>query len=1402
MKRKKHTYIAILSFGVLFALLTYGLLIQDKVIQGKLLRNVGEVIINKDHEYETVIPGDAINRYEKTLPENLIQNDSKLTVLEQEKMTIIEMNLRNGRGIPGYKLDNDVTVFGKSYQQTPESNYQGGGVVVGLMDSDGNELSSKNINPNGTSRAISNWIKVNDTTAVEGYVSLNGEAGLVYASINNKVVTDINYSRDVLREWVNALNYTFFKNKNMSDSENLVGEYIAGNAQHVTGKTTNLARYEKKVNRVSPSMGTSNELKEKSTLQAIPWGDSRLKTVSYGYQSYLTVSPEYLDNGYYTDDGKVVLEIVYYEGGSNPSMINTIQVFDDVTGELLGAYTSSIQNYKTQVPFKLYKELSTKDTVFFMEYDGEISLLKAMDLVTFNVETVREFPKKTSLELTVEEEDISFYGSVGEMSGDFSGYDVVNDGSHVVIGKMASLNDVKPLRVKSLTNLPANDSVTFSSSMRVSDTKIMVTGFTKSTNFTDIPPANARFITGFYGLMIEKVDYPPGINKLMDIIVDIEDKELNSSSKIRDNWLLSGTKKGNLSDPLGIVVYDTRDLSKNSSISGDKQKWLDSRINRNPSDISLPIDWNELGFDISKRGPQQVKYFISDSQKQITSTSRWINRVDNETSYDLNAAISASNFSVNIDEVDGLKISEDINKMDNILSLSNVTAWIFETGVEETFNLDKVSVDQTQLSRIKNAKNDYYTSKLSDNTNILKPYPLNIKYKYESEKTVSRTIQVFVTKENTIVDNEVVLYADNFSLSLREAAISTENSLLKKNKFKQTQPNVVVYDYMSQPQDDDQLQPLSKGKTDGTVKGLSVENDSLLKVINATKKQIISDFQFSYTNPADAIKTVVKVDVTIDDTSEFCFKLERTEDELRIVEPINDNTMDDRYQAIEIRVPLNQEIKEWDILAIPAGWFKFQNSSTDDYHSYGFSIKNKNDLITIQAFLEDLRFIINDTIDAPGEIEIIFREKVYTSFEHPDGTIHYYTFDKKPTTWQNAYNSSKNMRYKGLTGYLTTITSSEEHVFIYDNIAKKPGWLGGTRMVKSTGVKIEDDTDISLSQVDYNVATNIASKWYWTNGPEAGMVFYNTATRSATGPISGVYSDWYNPKEPNNRWHWGEAEYVLQFAKSGTKEWNDIYAHNVEGGWNEGYYTEFSQYGNQQETEYDELDVYCSADVPQKVYIKGKDDQGNALNTGDKVLETKLRIGKEFSFEPITIPWYDYVNLTKVGETVITPETFTIEGTKQEANAIYTQTLTTLHIRQVVLDSEDTLVVPIRGEGNLTQTTTLGGTVKAELPMVYPTRDDTSAGFKTVTYDVATAEPFYTVSPVLPEYYQYVGYVLTATNVPHSASNKQSGHPKWDIRTQPEVWVTVYLTPNASGGTSPGLYGWHYGDDGSYTIIP
>jgi hypothetical protein len=362
------------------------------------------------------------------------------------------------------------------------------------------------------------------------------------------------------------------------------------------------------------------------------------------------------------------------------------------------------------------------------------------------------------------------------------------------------------------------------------------------------------------------------------------------------------------------------------------------------------------------------------------------------------------------------------------------------------------------------------------------------------------------------------------------------------------------------------------------------------------------------------------------------FEIERTEDEAKIVDLALDSSIENKMKSIEIQIPKNIEIKDYSSLVLPNDWYSFENSETADYYSFSFAMADNNSLAIIQNFLESLRFTIKNPVNDPRNIKIILHDKIYTSWIDGNGVTHYYVFMPEMTdpgkNWFEAYNSAKRLTYKGLRGYLATITSEEEHNFIFDNIAKEPGLLGGTRGILKSGNKINDENTVPQNKDDYDIDQD---EWYWANGPEAGEIFYVGKTRAGGGTVPvGAYDGWSKNKaplddEPNNNWYKVQEEFSLQFAYANSKDWNDMPGYvGYHDQFNLGYYVEFSEYGDQVEGE-DPSDLCWSAAIPQKISLKAYDESGGALTRGDLLYDQELRIGKAITVQPKSLEFYEFI---------------------------------------------------------------------------------------------------------------------------------------------------------------------------------
>jgi hypothetical protein len=181
------------------------------------------------------------------------------------------------------------------------------------------------------------------------------------------------------------------------------------------------------------------------------------------------------------------------------------------------------------------------------------------------------------------------------------------------------------------------------------------------------------------------------------------------------------------------------------------------------------------------------------------------------------------------------------------------------------------------------------------------------------------------------------------------------------------------------------------------------------------------------------------------------------------------------------------------------------------------------------------------------------------STAHPDSTMHYYVWVPVASIFhEDAYNQSKNHWFRGMRGYLTTITSKGEN----DELRKIAVSQGVSQEAWSAGARTPDDaTDaLTITRLTKDDRSGSGGEDYkWMCGPETGQYYYygptyegrgglNPATgKPFKGPIDYAYNEWnnaVNAKEPNN-WDnpnvagYNPEEYIMQINYDTPRLWND-----------------------------------------------------------------------------------------------------------------------------------------------------------------------------------------------------------------------------------------------------------------------
>ena len=217
-------------------------------------------------------------------------------------------------------------------------------------------------------------------------------------------------------------------------------------------------------------------------------------------------------------------------------------------------------------------------------------------------------------------------------------------------------------------------------------------------------------------------------------------------------------------------------------------------------------------------------------------------------------------------------------------------------------------------------------------------------------------------------------------------------------------------------------------------------------------------------------------------------------------------------------------------------------------------------------------------------------EDKMTAVALPDG-LHYYRYvpwngkesNMANRTWNNAYKLAKESTYNGMQGYLATITSDLEQIFICKQIMNTDSsssqgdgaWVGGVRTnlsnPKDASKKIVFDADTMPELYPGERYTaNLANTWYWMCGPEAGHSFYRLYNEwGHEGTSDGCdesYTKWYTG-EPNNTFKSNNAynqEYCMEYGYDEKGAWNDLWPEdgtNASELWKmTGYLIEYSPY--------------------------------------------------------------------------------------------------------------------------------------------------------------------------------------------------------------------------------------------------
>ena len=216
-------------------------------------------------------------------------------------------------------------------------------------------------------------------------------------------------------------------------------------------------------------------------------------------------------------------------------------------------------------------------------------------------------------------------------------------------------------------------------------------------------------------------------------------------------------------------------------------------------------------------------------------------------------------------------------------------------------------------------------------------------------------------------------------------------------------------------------------------------------------------------------------------------------------------------------------------------------------------------LSDVEAALDTLLFTpASGNPDAEITVSIAQAPAGENIYYFPDNG-HYYEYrthdpddDGTPDAipWDDARDAASARTLFGLTGYLVTITSRSEQVFVRDQIDAPNIWIGATDDV--TYVNQVVSPDFSGQRTGPNP---VEGNWHWVTGPEAGTAFWDVGTPedfSTQGRGSGGvqvgdrFAAWCSG-EPNNREtssqneHYAAANYSCSSGVTNADyNWNDF----------------------------------------------------------------------------------------------------------------------------------------------------------------------------------------------------------------------------------------------------------------------
>ncbi|MBP1040133.1 hypothetical protein I6N95_03820 [Vagococcus sp. BWB3-3] len=872
--KKKRKVIGILTTSLIIGLIGCLLILgQSKTSLEKLEAKPGSegvdppIVIDENESYSYSVPFDSTNKIE-SLPatfDNYVQNTKRL--LYASKLNINGystafndsgteiFNLPNNRYIAFYG-SRDRGVVGASYIAILNLN----GDVLKKYATNNATLTTELVRPVLTNKNYQQYsfdtIQLSDTMFMQGYgfaiktVAPNYEYGAHFIEVANDNTVRIN-NRELTSLGLTGKDY---------EMKSVLGDIYSNNRFTSGSSILNPTNITDPSNLGQTVTKTTRNITQ-PTLAQLGLGGRGWDA----WQTSTSYQPVILQE---FDDGSLLVKSLYVNTNTiQPHIVSTYLL--DSAGIFKpnsAIYTWANGNGEGSItPLKLISDKSKTSVISInrpTNSQNENTLIYEYKSGQVGAPTVvKEYPYNTSMiisqfiDASVPSVKYVAAGNVSTISSEFRQKGMTVPGAFV-----AFMDD--DLNIESIGSISdPNDGTLLFNDMAIKGGKVGVSG-TSFFNSSFVSNVNAvapqgKYATkdplhftsdAFFGGLDTYYDYSPLIKAPGYIMVDIDDPGISSGNNaVTSNWLITGERNGNFTLNTAIKVHDSFDLD--FDLGNKTQGWLNKRINVNPLDINYPtntdpttpIDWKALGFDKEKRGPQLVTYFITDTKSQATSTSRNVNKIDEHTEVDPDAAIGADNVVIHIN--DAPDFWYDQTKPRNwkpfgAAEMSEMTAWLL-TGLDESLTT-KIEIDQTELAAI-------------NNTDIAKPFPLTYTYKYANGKEVVKKITVFVIDDKTGVENKMVLYGQDYRLKIPSESTAEDKGRVINHS------DVVVYNQKKNSQNTG-VPELIADKNSPLI-DYTVNAGNLLAINNGEYPQVLPQ-GITYTNSAGKSVTG-RVDVTL-----------------------------------------------------------------------------------------------------------------------------------------------------------------------------------------------------------------------------------------------------------------------------------------------------------------------------------------------------------------------------------------------------------------------------------------------------------------------------------------------------------------------------------------------------------